>query len=462
MNNDFNDIKDSSNLSFDKVWSNIKPALDAEGKRREKRKRRFIIFWWFTAFVIGGGLLFVCNKELANGSQELGIKNEEMSISKKKLGFVIDELVNRNKEIVVEENNNNLKQNIVNNTTSKNKQLNTQIQTINLNSEQSKSQTNKEDKVYNEISETAINKKQQTNSKKRKMNIESEFKNVQSFTNINQLKPKKESDNSKETNVKKTLDSENKKDVTVNKKVETSLPKPATTNEINKKVATKKQVKSSKPQTKYKYGLVWNLPLQNGVNFLDINTVKQPATLLIPSFWVSKKVGKKHSFQLQLNPYSQYFLNNKAIVSKDVYTINIQSGSQLNNKPDAITYAEIISFNKLISVEAALSYHYHLSNKISLGIGVSNSWITGALMQNKVVKNNTLITRDSLYGINKQDKEFSNLQPTFILGKLDVQYQFRKLGIGVCFSKPINSFISPNVQNKLPINTNFYIKLKIN
>ena len=83
-------------------------------------------------------------------------------------------------------------------------------------------------------------------------------------------------------------------------------------------------------------------------------------------------------------------------------------------------------------------------------------------MQNKVVKNNTLITRDSLYGINKQDKEFSNLQPTFILGKLDVQYQFRKLGIGVCFSKPINSFISPNVQNKLPINTNFYIKLKIN
>ena len=81
MNNDFNDIKDSSNLSFDKVWSNIKPALDAEGKRREKRKRRFIIFWWFTAFVIGGGLLFVCNKELGIGNNELANELQNLPVN---------------------------------------------------------------------------------------------------------------------------------------------------------------------------------------------------------------------------------------------------------------------------------------------------------------------------------------------------------------------------------------------
>jgi hypothetical protein len=213
-----------------------------------------------------------------------------------------------------------------------------------------------------------------------------------------------------------------------------------------------------KKETRNVFGLQWNFPVLKGVNYFDINTVKQPATLLIPTVWISKKIGKKHSVQFQLNPYSQYFVNNKAIVSNDVYIIKVQSGSQLNNKPDDIVYSETVSFNKLISIEASLLYNYQLTNKIKLGVGISNNWLQGALLQNKIVKNNSLVTRDSLYGINKQDKEWSNLQSTFMLGKFEVMYQLKKFNMGLCFSKPISNIFSTNVQSKTPINTNLFLR----
>lgn len=448
MNNDFNDINNSSNLSFDKAWASIKPSLDAEGKRREKRKRRFIIFWWFTAAIVGGGLLF-------KGSEELGIRNKELV--KKEFGMRNKELSNDNKlpksantnqqKIALKvENKNLLTDKIISNY----KQLSKELKT-----------TNYEEKIIFKTVDKNI--KLPTKNKKQKSSITTtdEFKNIPSYTSFSQLKSNKNTDITIDNSLRNKINNTNTKNIITSQKPVDTIKTLAKTNEISKKQETKNQTKSIKKAFKTQYGLQWNLPIQNGVNFLDINTVKQPVTLLIPAFWISKKVGKKHSFQLQLNPYSQYFLNNKAIVSHDVYTTNIQTGSQLDNKPEAITYSEVVSFNKLMSIEAGLMYQYQLSPKIKLGIGISNSWVLGALLQNKITRNNILVTRDSLYGINKQDKEFSNLQSTFISGKLEAQYQFKNISIGISCNKPISTVFTPNVLNKLPINTNLFFKLSI-
>jgi hypothetical protein len=206
---------------------------------------------------------------------------------------------------------------------------------------------------------------------------------------------------------------------------------------------------------------MWNAPVFQGSNFFDINAVKQPTTLLIPSIWVSKHFGKKHSVQLQINPYAQYFLNNKAVLHYNVYTTTVQTGSQLNNKPDDNTYIETISYNKLISFEAGLLYNYQLSNKIKIGAGISNNWLQGALMQNKIVKNYNTTTRDSLYGIDKNDTEWNNIQSSFMLGKIEVQYQIKKLHIGISCSKPIDNILGEAEQSKTHINTHLFIRWKL-
>ncbi len=456
-------------ISFEKAWAGLKPELDAEAAKREKRKRR-VIFFWFTSIAIGLGIsvyVFENNKNTSNiiaqktveisnvnsknksaANKELNVVDEAKTESIKTEEKTLISRANSNSNVVVQSNQKQTTQENIS-------ALKTKVTAASI----KKSKTTKE--VKDIIAQQVI--------KMKSLNVKAINKPNDNSLNVSKATQQKSKENKFETvinatnNVERsTTETSSSNPIVVVGKSTDSTKKVLDTSVAKSSIANTSTNTPKKNEAKKSnaihYGLQWNLPAQNGVNFLDVNSVNQPATLLIPQLFVSKQIVKKHSLLLAFNPYSQYYLNNKAVVDFNKYDVVIYSGSQSNTtKPEEITYTEATAFNKLISIEASLLYQYQISSKIKVGLGVSNSWVQAALMQNKVVKNSSLITRDSLYGIDKTDKDWSHLETSFLLGKLEIQYNIKKLDIGICFSKPISSPFD-NSQYKTPVNTNLFVR----
>ncbi len=229
---------------------------------------------------------------------------------------------------------------------------------------------------------------------------------------------------------------------------------------IAKKATIDNKNKSKKPMA-ISYGLQFNVPFGEGVNNTDINSRSQPLAVLIPSIWVRKNFGSKHSLSFMINPYSSFYLNNNAVTDSSFYTVTMIQGSRISNGPEIIKFKESNAFNKVISIEATLLYNYQLSSAFKVGLGISNNWIQGALMQNKVVKNYSTVTKDSLYGIDHSSKEWGFTNSTFMLGKFEVQYQYKKLAIGLSLSTPLGNLFIDKIKNETTLNKNLFLQWTI-
>ena len=181
------------------------------------------------------------------------------------------------------------------------------------------------------------------------------------------------------------------------------------------------------------------MPIHTGINYLDVNAKRQPLSMVIPQVFISKQLSKKSSLLIAAKPYSQYYLNNGAVLSSGNYNVTIQQGSTQNSKAKQYTYQETVGINKLIAIQATLLYQYQLTDKIKIGVGIANNWLESTIIEKKVIVNNATVTSDSLYGIDKTGKEWKQLKPTFLLGKLDVGYQYKKLVFGATESTPLGN-----------------------
>ncbi|MFY7963558.1 MAG: hypothetical protein ACOVO1_01570 [Chitinophagaceae bacterium] len=471
-NHDMNNNEAKPFISFEKAWAGLKPELDAEAARREKRKRR-IIFFWFTSIVIGLGIgvyVFENNKIKSNYIVQ---KNAAISNTEDKEVSTINKEFNTKEPTKAESRKNNemtftSEVKPSSNVVIESSQVNTKLQNARVFKTKIAAASIKNSIAEKDVISNVAHHSIKTKSQGAKTIIQTSDNGLK-YSKASQQKSK-ESTLEVVTDVTDNLE----KDITQTNLSNSivaatgsidSTKKLVDTTAVKSSIANTSTNKTNKAEGKksnaFHYGLQWNLPAQVGVNFLDVNSVNQPATLLIPQLFVSKQLGKKHSLILAFNPYAQYYLNNKAVVDFNKYDVVIYSASQSNTiKPEEITYTEATAFNKLISIEASLLYQYQISSKVKIGFGISNSWVQAALMQNKVVKNASLITRDSLYGIDKTDKDWSHLKTSFLLGKLELQYNIKKLDIGICFSKPISSPFDIS-QYKTPINTNLFVRWMI-
>ena len=457
-------------ISFEKAWAGLKPDLDAEAARRKKRKRR-VIFFWFTGIVIGLGFgvyifenngtspHFLAHKKTMESSANSKIE----STSSKNLNVVASKTASENikekaifsdansgTKIIEQSNKAAMLQESVGD-------IETRISTIG-------SKKVKALKDVNDIGQHFLKVKSSKNTALNKPNDNDliESKKTQQAKQKSEIKTIAQKLDNGETDI---IEINASNSIVVAKNSADSVKNIGDTAVTKSSIAKTPTSTSKKGETKktktIAYGLQWNLPTQAGVNFLDVNTVNKPATLLIPQLLISKQLNKKQSLVFGFNPYAQYYLNNKAVVDFAKYDAIVYSGSQSNTtKPEEITYSEATAFNKLISIEASLMYQYQISSKIKVGLGIGNNWVQAALMQNKVVKNGSLITRDSLYGIDKNDKDFIHLKPSFLVGKFEVEYNIKRFDIGLCFSKPISSPFD-NKEYKTPINTNLFVRWMI-
>ncbi|MFY7964717.1 MAG: hypothetical protein ACOVO1_07455, partial [Chitinophagaceae bacterium] len=233
-----------------------------------------------------------------------------------------------------------------------------------------------------------------------------------------------------------------------------------TTNNANNNVAkTPVKVPKVKVSKNLHYGLQWNILLPETNSYLDLNAKNKPLTIAIPAFWVSKELNAKSELGLQLNPYSQYTLKSNNVLNKADYSVSILQGS--NTTPTVINYLQTRSLLKAMGVELTLKYTYKINDKFSAAIGVGNTWLNAAVVNDKLIGNSGKSVHDSLYGIAKGFKEWDYLKSSFIIGRVELLYQLKKMQVGVSFVKPMGNIYSFENSNSNPINSRLVLKWKI-
>ena len=470
------------NIDFGKVWNDLKPQLDKEAARREKKKRRFIFFWFFgVAIALGVGIATkkqltsnekqVTNRENINAKTKnvdaatnnaVGVTNNTHEVTNNGLEVTNNGLVKAKNKAVSAEDKVILDKNKVISAedkaiSAKNKAVSAEDKAI-LDKNKAVSA---EDKVIldkNKVisaEDKAISTKNKAVSGKNKA-ILGEDKQI---TGKNLDDSTSENIFSTSNTVVSTINSKtinNEKQEPTNK----NNQKPETRNENNEKPETRNNLtRNEKRETKYSYGLQFNLPIVPSYNLLDANANKNISTIIIPTAWVSKSINKKENLLFFINPYSAYYSSSKAVISNTNYNITTQQGTQ--PQAQQTTYTELIAFNKLIGVETGLLWQHQLTNKIKIAAGISSYFAQSALLQNKVIKNEKTVTRDSIYSAGKNDTEWKYMQQNFILGKVEIQYQFKKVSAGIGFSKPIGNVFNNIAQDKTPINANLFLRWKI-
>lgn len=451
------------------AWEKLKPSLDLEQK-----KRRGIIWWWFTnlaiVVAIGTGVYLYNRQEkilaINNiNTKELRANDENIKANTKKIETKNNEQQQSLNQSVKKSNNK------LNNSLDKRLILNNQknIGVENLNSAKLiKEKTRKISngsrtiKVNNivvaskkdAIIPNTIDKQDVVKAENKKLNTNSEI--VKTNTEILKNKNEKQENTneflnnitSKETNLTpspkpQTID--NEKQETRNEKVNKQ--------EIVKQKRTKKEINESKS---WQYGLQWNIPFTKNVNFLNINRTNNPAIVFIPSLYVKKPFGNRSSVEFYVNPYATHYINNKTVMQQNSYNVTIAQGSRIVYN----TYTETNAANKIISTEMGLFYGYNLNKQLMLRAGLSYNWSNWAMVNTTVLRNGTDVMLDTLFSLNKGSNMWQAINPTFMLGKFDILYSFKKLEVGVNFTTPLKPLTNlPN--DNTPANTNLFMRWRL-
>jgi len=487
-------------IPIETAWASIQPELDKEAERRKKKKRRFVIFWFlFAALLLSSGAflfnistrnhLFIAdvaklhtnrlpNYSVNNGNNKIVVKEANNSIETNDKSIITDS----NKDAIVSSYENKIDLNTAN---------------VNTYNKQIVKGVNKNEKIVADANKTSLHQKADNNT------TTNEDKKTNKFT-INTAKKKLNNNHfdiadvdNNELNVKvaKAINSHDKMTLIVNanNKIDTTITQTlsaktsvvvsnntdtnslAMTTKFNdiatKKIdSTKKVLARTKKDSKdinalknktISYGIQFNMPFGQGVNRKDINAEEKPLYILIPQLWVAKQFGQKHSISLHINPYGQYFLNNKAVLDSSHYSITLNQGLKINSGPEVINYTEQNAMNKLITFDLSLLYEYQLSTKFKIGIGLSNCWKLGAIMQHKVIENNTTITTDKLYGVDKNSTQWATINTCYLMGKLEALYQLKKMAVGFNFNIPINEMFNKKMQNLPVTNNNLFLRYTI-
>ena len=462
MNNEINDMKQYSEPSFPagEAWKAMQDVLDKEMPVEQKRKKRFAFFWFLPLVIAAGGIFFYTNKHsdttkiLVNNNLD---KNALVSTKKIKETAINSEL-NNNKSALLSDNfsKENPEKNYVENeilSVDNRSNLSKSIKTNSPNKIQSKKQYSSDSKVFSY-----------------KINKEKQFANRASFSDLRAMKI----DRGETVNTSKDL-TKNSGDILNNSSSEmvvsntpseniepqnSSLKTPS--NPVNNTLAkTPVKVPKNKLSNTLHYGLQWNVLLPQANSYLDYNAKSQPLSVVIPEFWVSKNVGLKGEIALQLNPYSQYTLHSNNVLASNDYSVSILQGSTANQNPTTLNYVQTRSLLKAIGVELTAKYTYHLNKNFSLAFGIGNNWLNAAVVNDRILGKNDKLVHDSSYGIAKGFNDWNYLKSSFVVGRFELLYQFKKLQLGLAFVKPLGDIYTFSNTNKNPINSRLVLRWKI-
>jgi hypothetical protein len=204
----------------------------------------------------------------------------------------------------------------------------------------------------------------------------------------------------------------------------------------------------------FSYGLEWVLPYTfNNTSFANNTLTANPILSLLPSIWIARNITSKSSVAFKCNPYSQHILNNVSLQNQLVTAVQTASNS-INNTNKLL---QTITFYKLMGIEISAAYQYKLSNQFTATIGIGNTFVSSAMVNDVVTKNSTEKTKDNLSNISKNDVNWKNITSHFLTTQLALEYNFKKYNVGVRIIQPVTSLYN---NNTYPINYQAVFKLK--
>ena len=456
MDNEMKDMKQypTPNFSAQDAWKNMQKILDEEMPTNEKRKKRFAFFWLMGLMLLGGGIyvLYRSNdvSKINNSIAKIDDSKPDKSSTNNSKSTIDNANIKNDNTIVNSEQKNvvTIQDNNINSVAFKSTELasnagknnrliitRTKIKQIRIGSEKEIKNQNNEDEFYtqstpqiNILKKMAAKQNVTTNT-----DISSKINNMRSssaFVAASNIEP----DKKQQTNI-----------------VE-NITKATASNQVIK-VPQPKLIKS------IHYGLQWNVLLPQSNSYLDYNAKSQPLSVIIPEFWVSKDLSRKSEIALQVNPYSQYTLrSNNLLASKD-YVVSVSQGS--NQNPATTTYVQTRSLLKAMGLELTAKYTYKLSDKFSIAIGLGNTWLNAAVVNDKVVSQEGKLSHDSIYGIAKGFNDWNYLKSSIIVGRFEMLYQFKKLQAGLAFVKPLGNIYSFSNSNSNPVNARLVLRWRI-
>ena len=473
MKKDINNIEQYAVPSFlaEDAWKNMEAVLNKEMPLKQERKRRFA-FFWITTFIASGLAAFLLfnNNNLKN---KLFFSTNKNIVKNKVINYENNTDINPKKIINKKENTAYKENTIITKSTNNSEVINKEIKVKNQNINYKKVTKNKVNfkndiklEYYAEQIELSDNITEVSN------NYNDKYYNV-STAQINILKQYDNKINNKKndkiitSNSNLSIDRDFKNasissDKIIEEKVfykkdeDKFLTKPETKNTA---IANVIKVPKPKINKNLHYGLQWNILLPQTNNYLDYNAKSQPLSIIIPEFWVSKSLNNKSDVSILLNPYSQYNLRSNNVLNTKDYVVTVLQGS--NPVPTTTTFVQTRSLLKAMGVELTAKYTYRLSNNFSVAVGIGNTWLNAAVINDRIIEKGGKMSHDSLYGIAKGFNDWNYLKSSFVVGKFEILYQLNKFQIGVSFVKPIGNIYNFSNTNSNPVNGRAVLRWQI-
>jgi len=474
MKKETNDLKKYNEPSFSAqdAWKNMQEILDKEMPIENKRKKRFFYFWFITIIIAGVGT-YLSLLPINTDKNKLSVIAQNSLDSTKYLKKTNTpnqtKIISEFSENKSPEKTYTNKNEIINNELANSDPV---IKTISI-------KTKKNQENLKTITKTKIFlKKNSAGSINDKNVFLSNSTEIEYYTtstpNVNVLKQVAAKINNKKTGLEEVTnnsftnlqtrkniikineeESNEEKNTLINSQSKISSKIPA----IEANTAAIK-VPKNKANNALHYGLQWNILLPQANNYLDYNAKNQPLSVIIPEFWVSKNLNNKSEIGLQLNPYSQYTLRNNNVLNSKDYLVTVLQGS--NPTPTTTTYIQTRSLLKAMGVELTARYTYKLSDNFSVAIGIGNTWLNAAVVNDRVKSKDGKLSHDSLYGIAQGFNDWDYLKSSFIIGKFEMLYKFNRFQFGVSFVKPIGNIYSFSNSNSNPVNGRALLRWQIN
>lgn len=257
------------------------------------------------------------------------------------------------------------------------------------------------------------------------------------------------------------IDTLNKKDTSANTKPTLKAASGIKKEKVQQR-PTRTPVDNSGPTYwDWQYGLQWKatLPLSGSLYYLTGTSARsEPYNLLIPGAWLSVTANGRHEVMLLVKPAEWYYYNKKNY--RNDTTVIVDNSDSI---PITILHRKAGTLLKTSGWYGSLQYNLHINENWMVGAGIGYHLRSGALIRQQSFKSlgDTSVT-DSLFSMPKNTDTGKYLASSFISGKVEVAYHFKKLDVGATVMMPLTSpFTNKSLNQSSPLNVKLFVRWRI-
>ncbi|SKC14905.1 hypothetical protein SAMN05660293_04756 [Dyadobacter psychrophilus] len=201
-------------------------------------------------------------------------------------------------------------------------------------------------------------------------------------------------------------------------------------------------------------GLEWNVNTpftKTDFLFNSIDSVKKPATLLIPGIWISKSFRDRHQLMLTFQARQPYFGNNKRLAQATDTIPGVDSSHWYRN-------TDLV---KTIGLNVSLQYHYEFVNHFLVGAGVVYGHTSGALMRVQMFNRNDKPLEGQFVSLRDSKDINKLLNANVFYFKAGLAYKIGRFQTGINILAPLSNISASSQYPIRAVNGQFFLRFRV-